>query len=870
VLNLSVLGSVDLRAADGSELRVVLQQPKRLALLAYLALEASGRFVRRDVLLALFWPELDREHARAALRRALSFLRKAAGDGLIDTRGDEEVALVRGSLRCDATTFAEALARGDTREALALYRGDLLVGFYVAGAPEAEAWLDGLRDRLRAHAAEAAWQLAETATVPAEEAAAWGERAATLTPDDESGAIRLMRLLEHAGEYGRALRVFEALQLRLATDDDVPGSDATAAAQRIRSRLAQSAQGISRPSRPMVVAVLPFDVHGAGAPDYLSEGVVALLATALDGLAGIHTLTSHAVLSAVAAEGAAGRDAQSRAAERLSASHVIRGTLIVAGSRLRIVASIQTTEGAAVAQAEAEGDADVGLFDVLDSIVRQLVTAVAAGPASRLARVAARTTSSVPALRAYLLGERDFGRGRFVDAVTAYEEAVAADAGFGLAWYRLAGSRAALAESGLAREASSRAMAHRDRLAPHDRLLVEAQDAWLSGRLSDAERWYAVAVANQPDSLEAWYLMGDALFHAAPYHGRSIREAREPLERALALDPEHLGSLRKLALVAALENRQREFESYSERFLQRSPDADQVLAVRALRAFRSGSLADQAHLLAEFHTARAFDVAVAFGDILMYGGRLDEAEPLGLMLLLATRSPELRALCRTMLGGIALARGRTGPAEKYFDDARANDLRWSLGAETILLASPRLGLKDQRAAHTHEALTALEPSGDSYSSPPLDLHNLLQAHIRLYSLGLLAARAGDTRAVVEAGEQLAELDVPPRALVLVEHLARTLDALVRRSRGDVAGALAALEIVSPVWYQYAMASPIFSGAFERLLRAELLIEAGRTTEAIGWLDAIGERSPWELPFVGPARSLSAQAAARRSPPLPDR
>jgi hypothetical protein len=27
---------------------------------------------------------------------------------------------------------------------------------------------------------------------------------------------------------------------------------------------------------------------------------------------------------------------------------------------------------------------------------------------------------------------------------------------------------------------------------------------------------------------------------------------------------------------------------------------------------------------------------------------------------------------------------------------------------------------------------------------------------------------------------------------------------------------------------------------------------------VGWLDAIGERSPWELPFVAPARALEAR------------
>ena len=64
MLRLTLLGPVDLRDAGGNELRAVLQQPKRLALLACLALTANGAYRRRDALLGLFWPDLDQEHAR--------------------------------------------------------------------------------------------------------------------------------------------------------------------------------------------------------------------------------------------------------------------------------------------------------------------------------------------------------------------------------------------------------------------------------------------------------------------------------------------------------------------------------------------------------------------------------------------------------------------------------------------------------------------------------------------------------------------------------------------------------------------------------------------------------------------------------------
>ncbi len=866
MLQLHVLGATDLRTSGGAEVRAVVRQPKRLALLAFLALEARGHFVRRDVLLARFWPELDGEHARAALRRAVYFLRKALGGDVIASRGDDEVAVPADVLVCDAARLAELLERGDRREALALYRGDLLPGFYVSGAPEAEAWLDATRDRLRGQAVSAAWALAETPGAPSAEAAEWGHRARGLAGDDEGAVARLMRLLARLGDTEGALAAYANLERRLHADADEPAAETRHLASEIRGRT--GAPDPADGTRPLlVVAVLPFGVHGDASLEYLGEGSVALLTTALDGLGELRTITSQALLTGLAAErGADGGEA--RAVARLGATHVLRGNIVEAGNRLRIVAVLETLRGDPVTRAEAQGEADAGLFEILDRIVQQLAAAVTVGPASRIARVAARTTEVLPALRAYLRGERAFRLGRYRDAIEAYDEAVRLDAGFALAWYRLAGARAAITEVTAARFASRQATAHGDRLAPHDRLLVEAQDAWLSGQLPEAERRYGAAVAGQPDDLEAWYLLGDCLFHAAPYHGRSVREAREPLERALALDPSHLGALGKLARLDAFDGADAELDAKAERYLRLSPDADQALAVRTLRAFRLRRAADKAAILLEFRRAGALAVASAFSDAAMYAGAVDDVAALGALLVPGIRSPELRALCRLMLGHLALARGRVSAAREHLDAAREDDARWSLEAEVLLLASPLLPLDDARAAAARAALTDLDPAADAPNvGAPLDLHNALHTHIRLYGLGLLAARAGDTPAVAGSAELLAELEVPRWADPLVQRMARTLDALVRRARGDLVGALTTLEgATSDVWFQFAVASPVFAGTFERLLRAELLLAVGRGREAAGWLTAIGERSPWELPFVVPARRLEARRHAASGDP----
>src|SRR2546425_2770560 len=81
MIELRTLGAVDLRDGDGREVRTVVAQPKRLALLVYLAVARPRGFHRRDTLLALFWPELDQERGRAALRKAAHVVRQGLGPG---------------------------------------------------------------------------------------------------------------------------------------------------------------------------------------------------------------------------------------------------------------------------------------------------------------------------------------------------------------------------------------------------------------------------------------------------------------------------------------------------------------------------------------------------------------------------------------------------------------------------------------------------------------------------------------------------------------------------------------------------------------------------------------------------------------------
>ena len=228
MIRLRTLGALDLRGPDGKELDAVLVQPKRVALLCYLALATPRGSHRRDTLLPLFWPEHDAEHARNSLSQSVHILRRTLGPEAILSSGDT-LSLARGDLWCDAVAFEEALDAGRLAEAVELYRGELLEGLHIASAPEFERWLDAERARLASRYVNAVEMLAGEREVAGDfsGAATWWRRLATRDPYSSRAALGLIRALAAAGDPAGAVqhaRVHETLlreELNVAPDPEV-------------------------------------------------------------------------------------------------------------------------------------------------------------------------------------------------------------------------------------------------------------------------------------------------------------------------------------------------------------------------------------------------------------------------------------------------------------------------------------------------------------------------------------------------------------------------------------------------------------------------------------------------------------------------
>jgi DNA-binding SARP family transcriptional activator/tetratricopeptide (TPR) repeat protein len=258
------LGAFELVEGEPPAVRLVPAQPKRLALLAYLALARPRGFHRRDTLLALFWPELPDDEGRRALRQALHHLRRALGESAIETRPDDQVRLAESGVWCDALAFEQCLAAGRPADAIGLYRNEFLRGVHVPEASaELDEWISRTRADLRDLAVRAAWVLVDRAEASGD--IAGGVEAARLAhelaPEDEAGVRRYMRLLVRQGDRTQALALYDRLARRLATEYQTKPSPETATlARELRDPTPTPSAVDPRPQ------VFPVSLEGGVAP----------------------------------------------------------------------------------------------------------------------------------------------------------------------------------------------------------------------------------------------------------------------------------------------------------------------------------------------------------------------------------------------------------------------------------------------------------------------------------------------------------------------------------------------------------------------------------------------------------------------------
>src|SRR5207249_2991026 len=141
---------------------------------------------------------------------------------------------------CDVAAFERTLRIGQLEEALDLYRGPLLEGFFISDAPEFERWLETERARLQQAAAGAARALAERSESDDDltRAVRWTRRSIELAPSDEGLVRSLIALLDRQGDRAGALQAYEVFARRVAAEYDAePAAETRALVAAVRARV---------------------------------------------------------------------------------------------------------------------------------------------------------------------------------------------------------------------------------------------------------------------------------------------------------------------------------------------------------------------------------------------------------------------------------------------------------------------------------------------------------------------------------------------------------------------------------------------------------------------------------------------------------
>jgi eukaryotic-like serine/threonine-protein kinase len=360
------------------------------------------------------------------------------------------------------------------------------------------------------------------------------------------------------------------------------------------------------PVNPNVVAVVPFRVASADPSlHYLREGMIDLLAAKLTGEGGglraadPRTITNAWRHATASAEQDLTQDGAIRLARGLGAGRLLLGSIVGGPPHIELSATLlDVPTGRSEAHGEVAGPAD-SLPMLLDRLASQLLVQRAGFDAPR---VASLTTTSLPALQAYLAGQAAYRRGAYDEAVDAYGRALQHDSGFALAAFAFVVTSGWLPD-GFASPAYPqvrlRAWNDRSRLSTRDRALLEAwigpqfpSPSYLTEILEARER----AVTLAPEQADAWYFLGDLYFHQGRYLGLVdwLDRANRAFLRAIALDSNFAGPLSHLIAIAAITGdttAARRFERlYRSDSTTRGEGFDAVVRLDLARALGDASL----------------------------------------------------------------------------------------------------------------------------------------------------------------------------------------------------------------------------------------------------------------------------------------
>ncbi len=298
---------------------------------------------------------------------------------------------------------------------------------------------------------------------------------------------------------------------------------------------------------PPTLAVIPFDnLEQPGDPERVGQILQELIITDLTEVDSLKVLSSQRLLDVREQLGRSGpatdRQTALEVARRAGATKMLAGSVSRLGERWILTAQLVHLGDGTVGASERVDGTD--LYQMVDGLTTSVRADLGLGAAGDLA-VGERTTTSLGAYQAYLEGVDESNTLAFADAARAFERAIEIDPTFGKAYYKLAVVRwwapsidplvrvGGGAEPG---EALRTVLDGKVKLTQKERLLAEALLPLVERKFEEARPKFEALVRRFPDEKEAWYGLGEALFHSSAAASMR-RETTAAFQKALELDP---------------------------------------------------------------------------------------------------------------------------------------------------------------------------------------------------------------------------------------------------------------------------------------------------------------------------------------------
>jgi serine/threonine protein kinase/tetratricopeptide (TPR) repeat protein len=234
------------------------------------------------------------------------------------------------------------------------------------------------------------------------------------------------------------------------------------------------------------------------------------------------------------------REITTDVARRAGAEHMLTGSLGQLGEKWILTCQmVQVADGTVVFSKRIDGDDLYQVADVLTSELKDDLRIAAPSEVSQEISVREKTSSSLDAYRKYLEGNDLLNTNKYQEAAEVFRKAIEIDPGFGQAYYKLAAAVSWPGDNPDAAKAIYDEFLSRELYtSDKEKRLAESARARLDNQFAEILPKQRELVLDYPDEKDAWYELGETLFHF-PGGGKE-EEALEAFEKAISLDPDFL------------------------------------------------------------------------------------------------------------------------------------------------------------------------------------------------------------------------------------------------------------------------------------------------------------------------------------------